>query len=87
MTLTKFFIFSFEYNNLVPANTRIIRSCGYDKRNYVNSCYKRHGFGGRQVVCSCDDKDNCNSSNTLQSAMALATALAAAMLFVTPKLQ
>jgi len=75
-------IIEFSVNQL-PANTRIIRSCGYDKRNYVNSCYKRHGFGGRQIVCACDDKDNCNSSTTLQSAMVLVTLLAGVMLHIS----
>lgn len=72
---------------LVPANTRIIRTCGHDKRNYVNSCYRRHGFGGRQIVCACDDKDNCNSSTALSSVIVLVAAMAGAMLYITPKLQ
>jgi len=55
----------------VPANTRVIRSCGFDTRNYANTCYKRHGFGGRQVVCACDNKDNCNHSNSLKSPIML----------------
>lgn len=55
----------------VPANTRVIRSCGFDARSYAKTCYKRHGFGGRQVVCACENSDNCNHSNSLKSPMML----------------
>lgn len=61
----------FFFSLAVPANTRIIRSCGYDSRSYSGQCYKRHGFGGRQVVCACENSDHCNHSNTLQSPMML----------------
>lgn len=43
----------------VPADTRIIRSCGWDESNYKGKCYQRGGFGGRQEVCSCT-RDFCN---------------------------
>lgn len=54
----------------MPADTRIVRSCGYDKRSDEsdqNQCYKRHGFGGRQIVCSCNNGDYCNNSNILKN--------------------
>jgi len=55
----------FEVNGL-PANTRIIRSCGWDDTSYKNKCYQRSGYGGRQEVCSCEG-DNCNSSTNLKA--------------------
>lgn len=69
--INKHLLIGFFFIILVPANTRVVRSCGYDARNYANSCYKRHGFGGRQTVCACENSDNCNHSNSLKSPMAL----------------
>ncbi|XP_031634866.1 uncharacterized protein LOC116348132 isoform X1 [Contarinia nasturtii] len=59
------------FSDPVPANTRVIRSCGFDTRTYENTCYKRHGFGGRQIVCACNQRDNCNHSNSLKSPIML----------------
>lgn len=55
----------------VPANTRVIRSCGYNTQQYQHTCYKRHGFGGRQIVCACENNDHCNHSNSLNSPIML----------------
>ncbi|XP_058790422.1 uncharacterized protein LOC131663792 isoform X2 [Phymastichus coffea] len=51
-------VIEFSVNGL-PADTRIIRSCGWDESNYKGKCYQRGGFGGRQEVCSCTS-DFCN---------------------------
>lgn len=48
---------------LVPANTRVIRSCGWIESTYKGRCYQRSGFGGRQEVCSCLH-DYCNGAMT-----------------------
>ncbi|XP_024083767.1 uncharacterized protein LOC106665008 [Cimex lectularius] len=61
----------YEVNGL-PPDSRVIRSCGWDDSSYLNACYQRSGFGGRQEVCSCTT-NLCNS----------ATAAGVAMLFVT----
>lgn len=45
----------------VLPNTRFIRNCGYIEQNN-NSRYERLGFGIQQIVCACNDKDNCNGS-------------------------
>uniref|UniRef100_A0A1A9WKS5 Uncharacterized protein n=1 Tax=Glossina brevipalpis TaxID=37001 RepID=A0A1A9WKS5_9MUSC len=50
----------------VPPDSRVIRTCGFQNQTSTNYCYQRAGFGGRQVVCSCDT-DNCNASVGLQS--------------------
>lgn len=50
-----------SYFVAVPANTRTIRSCGWDESNYKGKCYQRGGFGGRQEVCSCTS-DFCNGA-------------------------
>lgn len=52
----------------VPPDSRIIRACGWDDSTYKDKCYQRSGFGGRQEVCACSDKDNCNGSQSLLSA-------------------
>lgn len=63
---------------LVPAETRYIRTCGWDDSTYKNACYKRSGFGSRQDVCACDT-DNCNKAGTVQASLiGLAAMLAAA---------
>lgn len=58
------------FNNLkcltVPPDTRIIRSCGFEKGNYENRCYQRSGFGGRQEVCACDSQNLCNDATKVQ---------------------
>lgn len=51
---------------IVPADTRIIRGCGWDDSNHKNKCYQRSGFGGRQEVCACES-DNCNAAGGLRS--------------------
>lgn len=61
----------------VPPDSRIIRSCGFLNQTSTNYCYQRAGFGGRQVVCSCD-KDNCNGAGALNSSMGVMFAAAAA---------
>ncbi|KAK2587849.1 hypothetical protein KPH14_003946 [Odynerus spinipes] len=57
-------IIEFSVNGL-PANTRVIRGCGWDESNYKGRCYQRSGFGGRQEVCSCLT-DYCNGATTGQ---------------------
>ncbi|XP_012267386.2 uncharacterized protein LOC105692640 [Athalia rosae] len=53
-------VIEFSVNGL-PADTRVIRGCGWDESNYKGRCYQRSGFGGRQEVCSCT-ADYCNGS-------------------------
>ncbi|KAK7868941.1 hypothetical protein R5R35_002577 [Gryllus longicercus] len=50
----------FEVNGNKPEQ-RVIRSCGWENSTYLNRCYQRSGFGGRQEVCSCTT-DNCNGA-------------------------
>ncbi|XP_055309626.1 uncharacterized protein LOC129573267 isoform X1 [Sitodiplosis mosellana] len=71
------------FSDPVPANVRVIRSCGYDARTYSNTCYKRHGFGGRQIVCACDQRDNCNHSNSLKSPIMLIALFSAIVGFLS----
>ncbi|EDW78036.1 UPAR/Ly6 domain-containing protein crok [Drosophila tropicalis] len=69
-------IIEFSVNSL-PPDSRVIRTCGFQNQTSTNYCYQRAGFGGRQVVCSCDT-DNCNGAGALQaSTMGLVTLLAA----------
>lgn len=67
----------------MPANTRVIRGCGYDARNYQNACYKRHGFGGRQVVCACENGDHCNHSSTMKSSIMLIALVSGAIAYLS----
>ncbi|XP_076173719.1 uncharacterized protein LOC143149857 [Ptiloglossa arizonensis] len=53
-------VIEFSVNGL-PADTRVIRGCGWDESNYKGKCYQRSGFGGRQEVCSCLT-DYCNAA-------------------------
>lgn len=53
-------VIEFSVNGL-PADTRVIRGCGWDETNYMGKCYQRSGFGGRQEVCSCLT-DFCNAA-------------------------
>lgn len=67
----------------MPADTRIIRGCGWDDSTYKNKCYQRSGFGGRQEVCACSD-DNCNGSTTLKtSAVAIGLSVVMFIAYVT----
>jgi len=59
----------FSVNGLQP-DLRIIRSCAHDDSDTKVKCYKRAGFGGRQLVCGCEG-DNCNGSMSLKSTMTL----------------
>lgn len=68
---------------VVPANTRIIRGCGYEARNYQNQCYKRHGFGGRQTVCACETGDHCNHSSTMKSSFMLIALISGAIAYLS----
>ncbi|CAO1359773.1 unnamed protein product [Diamesa tonsa] len=63
-------IIEFSVNNL-PPDTRIIRSCGSVVGNYVNKCYQRSGFGGRQEVCACQTSDLCNGAATIKATFGL----------------
>lgn len=71
-------IIEFSVNNL-PANTRTIRTCGYEEGQYKNKCYQRSGFGGRQEVCACDN-DNCNGAVTAKATFGVL--LAAIVVFI-----
>ncbi|KZC08920.1 hypothetical protein WN55_00311 [Dufourea novaeangliae] len=51
-------VIEFSVNGL-PADTRVIRGCGWQEESYKGKCYQRGGFGGRQEVCSCLS-DYCN---------------------------
>lgn len=53
-------VIEFSVNGL-PADTRVIRGCGWAESNYNGKCYQRSGFGGRQEVCSCLT-DYCNAA-------------------------
>ncbi|XP_046413693.1 uncharacterized protein LOC124310551 [Neodiprion virginianus] len=53
-------VIEFSVNGL-PADSRVIRGCGWDESNYMGRCYQRSGFGGRQEVCSCVG-DYCNGA-------------------------
>lgn len=63
----------FEVNGL-PADKRVIRSCGWDDSTHKNRCYQRSGFGGRQEVCACET-DACNTANGLWSPLTAAVTL------------
>ncbi|XP_074035046.1 uncharacterized protein [Leptinotarsa decemlineata] len=63
----------FSVNGLQP-DTRVIRTCGYDDSSYVNRCYQRSGFGGRQEVCTCQ-ADDCNGSTTIMASISLVITL------------
>ncbi|KAI4456821.1 atilla isoform b-related-related [Holotrichia oblita] len=43
--------------------------CGKQQEDQ-NKCYQRSGFGGRQVVCACD-QEGCNASSTIYISTAL----------------
>jgi hypothetical protein len=75
-------VIEFSVNQL-PADTRIIRGCGWDDSAYKDKCYQRSGFGGRQEVCACP-KDDCNSSTVLQSSFIGIIAFWIVMFFVAP---
>jgi hypothetical protein len=66
----------------VPADTRIIRSCGFVDNNgtYSNRCYQRSGFGGRQEVCACTE-DHCNGATTMKATFGVL--LAAVVVFIS----
>ncbi|XP_076662103.1 uncharacterized protein LOC143365637 [Halictus rubicundus] len=53
-------VIEFSVNGL-PADTRVIRGCGWVETSYKGKCYQRSGFGGRQEVCSCLT-DYCNAA-------------------------
>lgn len=61
----------FEVNGNLP-EVRVIRSCGWDQSNYVDKCYQRSGFGGRQEVCSCRE-EFCNDSVAVSASLTLTT--------------
>ncbi|GJQ72067.1 hypothetical protein Trydic_g3165 [Trypoxylus dichotomus] len=61
-------VIDFEVNGLQP-NIRTIRMCG-KLQEEPNKCYQRSGFGGRQIVCACD-QENCNASSTIYMSTAL----------------
>jgi len=69
--------------NKMPQDTRTIRGCGYNTRSYQSTCYNRHGFGGRQIVCACNNEDNCNSSNSLKSTTILLTFFAGFIMYLS----
>ncbi|KAH8240800.1 hypothetical protein KR026_005615 [Drosophila bipectinata] len=60
-------IIEFSVNSL-PPDSRVIRTCGYQNQTSTNYCYQRAGFGGRQVVCSCDT-DNCNGTGAMSASV------------------
>ncbi|XP_011496544.1 PREDICTED: uncharacterized protein LOC105361135 [Ceratosolen solmsi marchali] len=76
-------VIEFSVNGL-PANTRVIRSCGWDESNYKGKCYQRGGFGGRQEVCSCTS-DFCNgaSNNKFSFSLHYIWVLNIILIFVT----
>lgn len=58
-----FFLFS-----EVAKHTHIFRECGY-RLQKSNSCVERRGFGGIHIVCSCNDKDNCNKKTIVDDSV------------------
>ncbi|KAL3274101.1 hypothetical protein HHI36_015517 [Cryptolaemus montrouzieri] len=62
-------VIDFEVNGLKP-DSRIIRTCGWDKSSHHNKCYHRSGFGGRQEVCACEG-DGCNGSSSIYTSFTL----------------
>ncbi|RZC41883.1 hypothetical protein BDFB_001681 [Asbolus verrucosus] len=68
-------VIDFEVNGLKP-ESRIIRTCGWDNSNYMNKCYQRSGFGGRQEVCACEG-DGCNSGTSFYASVSLLIGLLA----------
>lgn len=62
------------YALAVPPDSRVIRTCGYQNQTSTNYCYSRAGFGGRQVVCSCDT-DTCNGAGALGASTAAMVAV------------
>ncbi|XP_073992839.1 UPAR/Ly6 domain-containing protein crok-like [Rhodnius prolixus] len=65
----------YEVNGLQP-DSRVIRSCGWDTSSYVNSCYQRSGFGGRQEVCTCST-EYCNTASASKTILILLASLLA----------
>lgn len=65
----------------VQPDLRIIRTCAHDDSETKVKCYKRAGFGGRQVVCGCES-DNCNGSMSLKSMTLLPIAFVAAVAYL-----
>lgn len=58
----------------VMGDTRVIRTCGWDRTSYVGRCYHRSGFGGRQEVCTCE-QELCNSSSLILASFPLISAM------------
>ncbi|XP_018561877.1 uncharacterized protein LOC108903993 [Anoplophora glabripennis] len=66
-------VIDFEVNGLQP-DSRVIRACGYEDKQYANRCYQRSGFGGRQEVCACQE-DGCNATSTTIASISLVLGL------------
>ncbi|XP_030383725.1 uncharacterized protein LOC115631176 [Scaptodrosophila lebanonensis] len=71
-------VIEFAVNGL-PPESRVIRTCGFLNQTSNSYCYQRAGFGGRQVVCSCDT-DNCNGATSLSSSTVAVVGAAAVVL-------
>ncbi|KAH8409550.1 hypothetical protein KR222_008398 [Zaprionus bogoriensis] len=69
---------------IVPPDSRVIRTCGFQNQTSTNYCYQRAGFGGRQVVCSCDT-DNCNGATALSGISTFGLIAGVALLWGTCK--
>ena len=64
---------------IVPPDTRTIRSCGFEAGNYANRCYQRSGFGGRQEVCACEG-ELCNSAVKLRTTFGVVLSILVAII-------
>lgn len=69
----------------VPADSRVIRGCGWDDSSYKNKCYQRSGFGGRLEVCACEN-DNCNGAESISAKSVIAVLCPLAVLAVLNRL-
>jgi hypothetical protein len=70
---------SFNFFRLFPVRgtERVIRSCGYE--DYKNPCYKTVLEEYNTYVCTCKDKDGCNTATSTKAGSVAALALTAVM--------
>uniref|UniRef100_T1IWU5 Protein sleepless n=1 Tax=Strigamia maritima TaxID=126957 RepID=T1IWU5_STRMM len=60
------------------SDERVVRQCGWEET--TRACYNRAGFGSRLTVCTCYEKDGCNSAAHLPISWILIMTTAAASL-------
>ncbi|CAO1320530.1 unnamed protein product [Diamesa serratosioi] len=64
----------FKQNGL-ETGPRVLRSCGFIAAEPKNQCIRRVNSGIVTKTCDCDDKDNCNSANSIKSTGLVLTAV------------